>query len=88
KLVSNNGEYPLQADFGPLLQLPFTLDYPLGQCLEPAWQSGQAYAAPGEFVSYKGVVYKARHWSYDFEPDKSGPWDAWEALSYCDGSIF
>ena len=86
KLVSNNGEQQLQADFGRMLQLPFTLDYPLGQCLESTWQSGQPYAEPGEMVSYKGIVYKARHWSYDFEPDKSGPWDAWAPVSYCDGT--
>jgi hypothetical protein len=70
-----------------LLKLPFTLDYPLGQCLEPEWQSGQPYAKSGELVSFKGVVYKARHWSYDLEPDKSGPWDAWAAVSYCDGRV-
>ena len=76
----------LEPDFGRLLKVPFTYDYPLGGCKEAPWQTNHAYANAGELVSYQGKVYRARHWSYNFQPDQSGPWDAWEAVMYCDGS--
>lgn len=76
----------LEPDFGRLLKVPFTYDYPLGGCKETPWQVDHAYAEAGELVSYQGVIYQARHWSYNFQPDQSGPWDAWQALMYCDGS--
>lgn len=85
-LLDGDNEIVLEPDFGRLLNVPFTYDYPLGQCKESTWQTGRAYNVPGELVSHKGIVYKARHWSYNFEPDKSGPWDAWEAVMHCDGT--
>ena len=81
-----DGKVTLEPDFGRLLKVPFTYDYPLGGCKEAGWQVDHAYAQAGERVSYQGIVYRARHWSYNFQPDTSGPWDAWEALMYCDGS--
>lgn len=87
KLISADTQIALQANFGRLLKVPFTMDYPLGQCRESSWKTEHAYSKPGEEVSYKGIIYQARHWSYNFEPDKSGPWDTWQAVSYCDGTV-
>lgn len=79
--------HSLQADFGRRLILPFTLGYSLGKCPASPWQRQKAYSEPGEEVSYLGVIYRSRHWSYNFQPDNSGPYDAWQAVSYCDGSV-
>ncbi|TMP60374.1 hypothetical protein CWB96_06585 [Pseudoalteromonas citrea] len=78
--------HQLPADFGRQLRLPFTVGYKLGGCAASPWQSEHAYAQVGERVSFQGIIYQAKHWSYNFQPDEAGPYDAWQALSYCDGS--
>ncbi|MBQ4846446.1 peptide-N-glycosidase F-related protein [Pseudoalteromonas sp. MMG005] len=76
----------LQADFGRKLSVPFTVGYRLGECAAPQWQPNRAYSAIAEKVGFQGIIYKVKHWSYNFQPDKAGPYDAWLAYSYCDGS--
>ncbi|KAF7768790.1 hypothetical protein PCIT_a3287 [Pseudoalteromonas citrea] len=78
--------HQLPADFGRQLRLPFTVGYRLGGCAASPWQSEHAYAQVGERVSFQGIIYQVKHWSYNFQPDEAGPYDAWHALSYCDGS--
>ncbi|KZN49319.1 peptide-N-glycosidase F-related protein [Pseudoalteromonas luteoviolacea] len=76
----------LQPDFGRELAIPVTVGYEMGGCAATAWQADLAYNKKGQQVAYKGVIYQARHWSYNFEPDRAGPYDPWQAVSYCDGS--
>ncbi|KID57433.1 hypothetical protein JF50_09530 [Pseudoalteromonas luteoviolacea] len=76
----------LQPDFGRELSIPITVGYEMGGCAASAWQADLAYNVKGQKVAYQGVIYQARHWSYNFAPNKSGPYDPWQAISYCDGS--
>ncbi|ESP90745.1 peptide-N-glycosidase F-related protein [Pseudoalteromonas luteoviolacea] len=76
----------LEADFGRELSIPITVGYEFGGCAARDWQKDVAYQTPGQQVAYQGVIYQAHHWSYNFAPDRAGPYDAWQAVSYCDGS--
>ncbi|MCG7563069.1 peptide-N-glycosidase F-related protein [Pseudoalteromonas sp. McH1-42] len=78
--------HELQPDFGRKLSIPFTLGYKFGGCAAQEWQNDKAYRQGDAPVAYNGIIYRARHWSYGFQPDRSGQYDAWQPVSYCDGS--
>lgn len=46
----------------------------------PAWEATKVYLG-GEVVSYKGALYRAKHWTQNNVPSESGQYGPWELIS-------
>lgn len=56
-------------------------------CTAPAWSATQSYSG-GAQVSYNNVVYEAKWWTLNNQPDLfSNSYDMWKVIGPCQGNI-